>query len=47
MGEIRRDDGCLDYPGGMQDIGKNDKVITFKCHGQEGNQRWQYSKVSF
>lgn len=46
MGEIRRDDGCLDYAGGMKDIGKTDKVLVLRCHGQEGNQRWLYSEVS-
>ncbi|RUS86465.1 hypothetical protein EGW08_005780 [Elysia chlorotica] len=34
-GEIRRDDGCLDYSGG-------DGVIIYPCHGQKGNQEWQY-----
>ncbi|GFS11595.1 polypeptide N-acetylgalactosaminyltransferase [Elysia marginata] len=34
-GEIRRDDGCLDYSGG-------DHVIIYPCHGQKGNQEWQY-----
>ncbi|PVD30435.1 hypothetical protein C0Q70_09701 [Pomacea canaliculata] len=34
-GEIRRDDGCLDYSGG------ND-VIIYPCHGQKGNQEWSY-----
>nr|XP_034317776.1 polypeptide N-acetylgalactosaminyltransferase 5 isoform X3 [Crassostrea gigas] len=34
-GEIRRDDGCLDYSGG-------ESVIVYPCHGQKGNQEWQY-----
>ncbi|XP_052683006.1 polypeptide N-acetylgalactosaminyltransferase 5-like isoform X2 [Crassostrea angulata] len=34
-GEIRRDNGCLDYSGG-------ESVIVYPCHGQKGNQEWQY-----
>lgn len=37
-GEIRRDDGCLDYSGG-------DNVIIYPCHGQKGNQEWEYREV--
>lgn len=36
-GEIRRDDGCLDYSGG-------EDVIIYPCHGQKGNQEWQYKE---
>ncbi|XP_059171538.1 polypeptide N-acetylgalactosaminyltransferase 5-like [Physella acuta] len=36
-GEIRRDDGCLDYSGG-------DDVIIYPCHGQRGNQEWLYKE---
>lgn len=35
-GEIRRDDGCLDYSGG------SNNVIIYPCHGQKGNQEWEY-----
>jgi len=35
-GEIRRDDACLDYAGGVQNI------ILFSCHGGKGNQNWEY-----
>lgn len=45
-GEIRRDDGCLDYGGGRRDMNKNDRVIVYKCHEQEGNQHWVYTEVS-
>lgn len=34
-GEIRRDDGCLDYSGG-------ESVIIYPCHSQKGNQEWVY-----
>lgn len=34
-GEIRRDDGCLDFSGG-------ESVIVYPCHGQKGNQEWLY-----
>ncbi|XP_065928717.1 polypeptide N-acetylgalactosaminyltransferase 5-like [Magallana gigas] len=37
-GEIRRDDGCLDYSGG-------ESVIVYPCHGQKGNQEWQYREI--
>lgn len=37
-GEIRRDDGCLDYSGGAE-------VIIYPCHGQKGNQEWNYREV--
>ncbi len=47
MGEIRRDDGCLDYSGGKGDINKNDTVLVYQCHGKKGNQHWIYNKVCF
>uniref|UniRef100_A0AAR5Q0S1 Polypeptide N-acetylgalactosaminyltransferase n=1 Tax=Dendroctonus ponderosae TaxID=77166 RepID=A0AAR5Q0S1_DENPD len=33
-GEIRRDEGCLDYSGA--------EVILYPCHGSKGNQYWEY-----
>ncbi|CAF0710702.1 unnamed protein product [Brachionus calyciflorus] len=42
--EIRRDDICLDYPGGLRDVNQPDKIITFPCHGEKGNQEWIYTK---
>ncbi|CAF4018332.1 unnamed protein product, partial [Adineta steineri] len=45
LGEIRRDDGCLDYPGGINDANKDDKVIVYPCHGLKENQLWQYKEV--
>lgn len=44
--EIRRDDVCLDYPGGQRDINQPDKIITYPCHGEKGNQEWIYTKVN-
>ncbi|CAF1495339.1 unnamed protein product, partial [Adineta steineri] len=44
LGEIRRDDGCLDYPGGINDANKDDKVIVYPCHGLKENQLWQYKE---
>ncbi|XP_043673008.1 putative polypeptide N-acetylgalactosaminyltransferase 9 isoform X1 [Vespula pensylvanica] len=35
IGEIRRDESCLDYSG--QD------VILYPCHGSKGNQEWVYN----
>ncbi|PAA64242.1 hypothetical protein BOX15_Mlig005705g1, partial [Macrostomum lignano] len=34
LGEIRRDEGCIDYPGSG--------VIVYNCHGGRGNQEWLY-----
>ena len=45
-GEIRRDEGCLDYAGGIKDVDQDNKVIVFPCHRQQGNQRWIYNEVS-
>jgi hypothetical protein len=39
-GEMRRDDGCLDFSGG-------ENVIIYPCHGQKGNQEWLYREVIF
>jgi polypeptide N-acetylgalactosaminyltransferase len=47
IGEIRRDDGCLEYAGGKADADKDDKVIVIRCHGQKGNQYWIYDEVCF
>ncbi|XP_050529091.1 putative polypeptide N-acetylgalactosaminyltransferase 9 isoform X2 [Daktulosphaira vitifoliae] len=35
MGEIRRDESCLDYAG--------TDVILYPCHGSKGNQYWKYN----
>ena len=45
LGEIRRDDGCLDFSGGINDANKDDKIIVYPCHGMKGNQHWIYNKV--
>ena len=37
-GEIRRDEGCMDYAGQF--------VMIYPCHGMRGNQEWVYGKVS-
>ncbi|XP_071158483.1 polypeptide N-acetylgalactosaminyltransferase 5-like isoform X2 [Mytilus edulis] len=34
-GEIRRDDGCLDFSGG-------ESIIIYPCHSQKGNQQWEF-----
>ncbi|CAF0944565.1 unnamed protein product [Adineta steineri] len=44
LGEIRRDDGCLDFSGGVNDANKDDKVIVYPCHGMKGNQQWQFKE---
>lgn len=43
--EIRRDDACVDYPGGLGGANKPEKIITFPCHGERGNQEWIYTQV--
>jgi polypeptide N-acetylgalactosaminyltransferase len=45
LGEIRRDDGCLDFSGGINDANKDDKIIVYPCHGMKGNQQWLYKEV--
>ena len=37
-GEIRRDEGCMDYAGQY--------VMMYPCHGMKGNQEWVYEDVS-
>ena len=37
-GEIRRDEGCMDYAGQF--------LMTYPCHGMRGNQEWVYGPVS-
>ena len=37
-GEIRRDEGCMDYAGQF--------VMMYPCHGMKGNQEWMYESVS-
>ena len=39
-GEIRRDEHCLDYAGGASSLGERDKIFTYTCHSQGGNQKW-------
>lgn len=34
IGEIRRDESCLDYSG--------QEVVLYPCHGSKGNQYWDY-----
>lgn len=36
-GEIRRDEGCIDYAGQF--------VMIYPCHSMKGNQEWIYGKV--
>jgi len=36
-GEMRRDEGCIDYAGQY--------VMIFPCHGMKGNQEWVYGLV--
>jgi len=39
-GEIRRDEHCFDYAGGRSSLGQKDKIFTYTCHSQGGNQKW-------
>jgi hypothetical protein len=36
-GEIRRDEGCIDYAGQF--------IMIYPCHGMKGNQEWVYGEV--
>ena len=45
LGEIRRDDGCLDFSGGINEANKDDKIIVYPCHGMKGNQQWIFKEV--
>ena len=38
MGEIRRDDACMDYGG--------TDVILYPCHGARGNQWWMFDEIN-
>ncbi len=40
--EIRIDEACFDYPGGINGKDKPNKLITFSCHSQRGNQEFHY-----
>ncbi len=40
QGEIRKDDYCVDYPGGDQRLGQKDNLLMYQCHGKGGNQKW-------
>ena len=44
--EIRKDDACLDYPGGKAGLNQPNKILTFSCHGSAGNQEWNYTNVN-
>ena len=39
-GEIRRDEHCFDYSLGRSGKGQTDKIFTYNCHSQGGNQHW-------
>jgi polypeptide N-acetylgalactosaminyltransferase len=45
-GEIRRDDGCLDYSGLVNNLTEERNVLILRCHGRQGNQEWIYNQVS-
>ena len=36
-GEIRRDEMCFDFAG--------NGLTLYSCHGDQGNQYWEYSQV--
>jgi hypothetical protein len=46
ISEIRRDDGCLDYSGGIAGADQNGKVLVVQCHSRNRNQRWIYNEVN-
>ncbi len=44
-GEIRRDEHCFDYALGRSGKGQPDKIFTYNCHSQGGNQHWQVNDL--
>jgi hypothetical protein len=38
---------CVDYPGGYNGANKPDKIVTYPCHGEKGNQEWVINEVNF
>ncbi len=40
--EIRIDEACFDYPGGINGKDLPKKLSTFSCHGTKGNQEFFY-----
>ena len=40
LGEIRRNDKCLEFSGGKRKLKKEQQLFFRNCHGLEGNQRW-------
>lgn len=45
LGEIRRDEGCLEFVPNQDKIEKDDQVLVARCHGQKGHQEWIYNEV--
>ena len=44
LGEIRRDEHCFDYSLGKSGKGIPDKIYTYTCHSQGGNQKWHVTE---
>jgi polypeptide N-acetylgalactosaminyltransferase len=40
LGEIRKNDLCLDYSGGESGLSQQNNLIMYPCHSQGGNQKW-------
>jgi hypothetical protein len=39
-GEIKTFSKCLEYNHKNENVGVKDKLITYDCHNQSGNQKW-------
>ncbi|CAF0728997.1 unnamed protein product [Didymodactylos carnosus] len=46
INEIRREEKCLDYSGGEQQLNQPNKLVSFSCHSMRGNQLWDYEASS-
>lgn len=40
-GEIRRDEHCFDFAMTKHNKNQPDKIFTYVCHSQGGNQKWE------
>ena len=40
--EIRLDDLCLEFAGGLTDLGVKEKIVSMNCHNKGAYQKWTY-----
>jgi hypothetical protein len=45
IGEIRKDDECMDHNKDQVEISQRDRIVTWYCHGDNGPyQKWAFEK---